>query len=446
MTATSGPGQRSIPSLEATHAFRAPGPMRLRPGLVALGVATVAALGGCGEGGGDALSVRAFMEVDSAGVPIFITPGSEAFSPLDRELDSVPEIVLGRERDPSGPFMRVVGVKLLQGGEFLVLDAGRRELLRFGADGDELARRGGMGQGPGEFISARLVPTGSLDSVIVYDVNQARVTVFSSDLEEVRVEILGHDPDGGRVLPEGVIGGHWFRQRHTANGGMLQDAMLTEGPLLDARELYIPEAPSGSNVTLATHSTVTAYHSERHGPRNAEGYLRTLVMPHAPALRWAVTGDELLFSTGQSYEIRQVDMGGQLRRILRVDAVPGPVTRETIEGFLRRTRRIPLGTEVDPALVAAFFEYPYPVPEQLPAFRSLLIAASGEVWAEVYERDAEGRTRWVVFGTEGRALGTTTTPAAFEVHAIGEDRVLGVSRSDFGEEFVHAYRLRRTDG
>jgi hypothetical protein len=193
-----------------------------QPSLLRLaGIAILASLGGCGEGGGEALPVQAFMEVDSAGVPIFITPGSEAFSPLDWELDSVPELVLGREEDPSGPFVRIVGVKLLPEGDFLVLDGGRRELMRFDVDGGERARRGGMGEGPGEFHAARLVPTGGSDSVVVHDVNQARVTVFSPDLAEVRVEILGNDPDGGRVGPQGVIGGHWLRRRQTANGGTL---------------------------------------------------------------------------------------------------------------------------------------------------------------------------------------------------------------------------------
>jgi hypothetical protein len=415
--------------------------------LLAAVIAILASLGGCSGGAGEAPPAQAFMEVDSAGVPIFITPGSEAFSPLDWELDSVPELVLGREEDPSGPFVRVVGVKLLPEGDFLVLDGGRRELMRFDVDGGERARRGGTGEGPGEFHSPTLVSAWGSDSVVVWDANQARVSVFSPDLAEVRVEILGNDPDGGRVGPQGVIGGHWLRRRQTANGGALWEAMLTEGPYEMVSELFVHDSLAGSDVTLATRSAVTGYHSARHGPRMPGGNFRILVLPHPPVLRWAVVADELLFSAGRSYEIRQVDLHGRVGRILRVDAVPGPVTRETIEGWLRRTRRLPPGTRVDPADVEVFFEYPYPIPETLPAFVSLLADATGqEVWAELYERAAEDQARWVVFAPEGRALGTITTPVGFEVHAIGEDRVLGVWRSHLGEEFVHAYRLRRTDG
>jgi len=232
---------------------------RLRHARVLNGLALLSGLVGCVGGDHEAPAASTFMELDSAGVRVVVTPGSDAFAPLGWDLDSIPEIVLGLEEAPSGPFMRVVGAEILPGGEIIVLDAGRRELLRFDAGGRELARRGGMGQGPGEFVQPALVPTAGNDSVIVYDIAQARVTVFSPDLETMRIQRLESDP-------------------------------------------------------------------------------------------------------------------------------------------------------------------------------------------ELYGWDPQEPKRWVVFDPAGRAHGTVRTPVDFEVHSIGADRVLGVWRSQWGEEFVHGYRLRRIGG
>jgi hypothetical protein len=393
----------------------------------------IAGLWGC-DGVDRPAPVETFMELDSAGVRILQAPAAEALAPLGWELDTIPELVLGTEHAPSGPFMRVVGVRGLPEGGILVLDAGRREVLLFDGSGHEVARRGGLGRGPGEFESPASVPSPDRDSIFVYDINSARITVFSVDLESMRIEQLGTDQHG-RVIPVGVVDGLWLRQHRTLNGGSYESAMNTPGPVEEARTLFVIEPHTGEVRELAAFAAVNRF---------VDNDAPMALVPHPPRPSWTPAGRGLLVTDGTSFEVRELDPRGRLTRVLRVDANPEPLTAEMVQGWARRLQMTPPGSEVDPRYVRRYDNFP--VPSHLPGFRSVLVDSEGWLWAEIYGWDPHEPVRWVLFDPDGRARGAVQTPVGFEVHSVGADRVLGVWRSAFGEEFVHSYRLRRIDG
>ena len=393
--------------------------------------AVTASIGACEIGEREAW-VETFVRFDSAGVPIFRSPGAEAFAPMSWALDSLPDLVLGVEEHPSGPFMRVVGVRDLPQGEILVVDDGRREVLLYDSLGHELARRGGFGRGPGEFRALRVVPSSNRDSIILYDIGSARATVFSSDLADMRVENLGADRLG-RVAPVGVVAGLWLREHRTFNGGTFESTADTPGPVEDATTLFVTRGQSLDVHELVTFTGVRLFVKDD-APMN--------LVPHAPAPAWTPISTGLLVTDGARFEVRELDPDGGLTRILRIQGSTDPVTSEMIEGWARRMRETPPGIDVEPRYVKEYDGYP--IPSHLPAFRSLLLDSEGWVWAEIYGWDPHEPVRWALFDPDGRARGVMRMPAGFELRSVGANRLLGVWRTDFGEEFVHSYRLRRS--
>lgn len=152
---------------------------------------------------------------------------------------------------------------------------------------------------------------------------------------------------------------------------------------------------------------------------------------------------------GQTPEIREYDTDGRLRRIFRVHTPARAVTeRMTNAWFESRAAQDPRfsGSEWR----AGFESDGLRVPDSLPVFGSLIVDASGFLWAELYQWEPSTPPVWVVFDSQGRARGTVQTPLGLEIHDIGDDSVVGVWRDSLGVEYVRQHHLSRnpemTDG
>jgi hypothetical protein len=385
---------------------------------------------GCAEEGGGAGTVRSFVERDSAGVTILVTPGRNAFAPLAWDVESVPDLVLGSENSPGGSFHQIRGVKALPAGNFLVLDGGNHELRLFDGRGQLLATAGRPGRGPGEFAGPVLVPSVSDDSVLIFDQYNLRFQIFSADLQgnrTQRVENWGL----GRRAPHGAVGVRTVRERRLFNGGSLESTMYTEGPIEETREFYWYHPVTGVKKDLDSFSAVRMY-VDRYG-------LGPLI-PFAPDPVGSVGADFAVITDGRTYEIRQFDPEGRLRRILRIDADPDPVTPKILEAKIRAE----IANLSESSQRRDRVRYAQqPVPEMQPAFRSLIVDDVGWLWAQVYQWDSQEPRRWVLFDPEGRAHGTVQTPSSLDVHIITREHVFGVSRDGFDVQHIHRHRLRR---
>jgi hypothetical protein len=87
-------------------------------------------------------------------------------------------------------------------------------------------------------------------------------------------------------------------------------------------------------------------------------------------------------------------------------------------------------------------EAPAPLPETMPAYRSLLADLEGNLWVQEF-RLSEEAPEWSVFDSEGRYLGLVEIPADGTVTEIGSDYVLGVWRDELDTERVMKYELRK---
>jgi hypothetical protein len=84
-----------------------------------------------------------------------------------------------------------------------------------------------------------------------------------------------------------------------------------------------------------------------------------------------------------------------------------------------------------------------PYPETHPAYDSLLVATTGEVWVRDPAPFRDEPRTWTVFGNTGAALGIVRTPPGMRLFEIGRDYVLGLVRDDDDVEHVVVHRLNR---
>jgi hypothetical protein len=195
------------------------------------------------------------------------------------------------------------------------------------------------------------------------------------------------------------------------------------------------DLPTGIQDTIASFVVTREYVTQRRGglaPLSSS-------IPFASRPSAAVSGSGAFIAEGDAPEIREYDIHGNLRRILRVGGFRRPVTRSMVEA---RINQLASSTNYG----RSYWEQRYseiPIPDTLPAFSSLKADELGWIWAEVFEWDPDKPTNWMVFDPLGQARGTVQTPQGLEVQWIGRDFMLGVWHDSLGVEYVRRHHLNR---
>ena len=400
-----------------------------------LGVLATLLLGACDVGGApDSPPSPGFRQIDSAGVLVSITPGSEAQAKVGWRVDSIADLVLGARDSPSEGFYRIQGLRGTPDGGVVVVDGSSRELRFFDAGGRLERRVGRRGEGPGEFGDPVLVSTAGQDSLVVWDVALLRFQVFSMDGQESRtIRLTTRWPAGARP-PVGAVG-----MRMLVESSDLSHLLSRRAGPREVTVQYLWVDPTGEiESEITSISVVRLYHSSG-GGRWSSG-LSGIPFTVGPSA--SVTEGGAFIADGVSAEIRGYDLQGSLRRVFRVDAERRPVTSDLIEAEVAE-RAAATNASRD------FLEWLFsqmPIPDTLPAFQALQLDELGWLWAEVYDFDPRRPRQWVVFDAEGRAQGTVETPAGLEIQWIGRDAILGVWRDEFDVEYVRRYPLDRRAG
>jgi hypothetical protein len=161
--------------------------------------------------------------------------------------------------------------------------------------------------------------------------------------------------------------------------------------------------------------------------------------PFVPHATGSVSSNSVFWTDGETPEIGEYDLQGQLQRIFRTGLQGHPVTEEVISAEL--DRRAAWGHRSREYWAEELSQLP--LPDRLPIFKSLQTDEVGWLWAEVYPKDSTQPKEWVVFDLEGYARGTIKTPGGVEVLRIGKDFILGVWKDHLGVEHVHRYALNR---
>lgn len=315
---------------------------------------------------------------------------------------------------------------LLSTGDIAVADGLAAEIRVFGEGGGHLLTFGGRGEGPGEFTNLWKIAEWTGDSIAAVDPGTERVSLFTSAGTFARSFAIPRIP--GASAPNAV--------------GWLED-----GPLL------IETRTRSSSRDTRDQSTHLLYAADRHGE-----ILNTL--GEFPGVRLGgnglglALGGRAVFAAGGTlawighssrFELTGYDATGSLRRVVRLDRAPRPVTDTDIsraKAEVEEGLRGMTGPAVE-RMLATEFASTHPVHGEL------LSDAAGNLWVERYrDQFAEdpGPQVWDIFDADGRLKGQLEAPAGFRITDVGARAVVGVHADSLGVETVRVYRLQRGSG
>lgn len=370
--------------------------------------------------------------LDSAGIEIVTNHArawrdGEGWRVSDRpaltigELDGPPELTFGR--------VAFMGVGWLSDGRIFVGDEEAHTIRVFSSEGDYLQSAGREGRGPGELQWFQIVSPYRGDSLWVHDYAQEIVTVFSPALTYAR-GFRNPVPEGNYWVTGSLADGRFLLTspgsgRPGRGPGIVAD---TSGILLSA--------PDGSSV-----DTIGAYVSgmTRYG---VDG--RSYPVHFSPNGRAMVAGDRIIVTEGKEFEYSELELDGTVRRIVRKEHEPAPVTNELIEEYKAHALdAVSADPGASPELVRRSLdeaEYASRLPALHPDPK---VDPLGHLWIRRYHFPRVDAREWEVFDSDGVWLGTVETPPGLEVHEIGVDHIIGVAKGEYDVPYVQVHRLSR---
>jgi hypothetical protein len=294
-------------------------------------------------------------------------------------------------------------------GRFIVSDNSDKDVKVYGSDGRRVATFGRAGRGPGEF-AALLTAQAYGDSVVAYDFEALRLTVFSPDGRYARAISLGHLP----FAPWSV---------RVVDDSLFLAAAAAPGSI--GRPLLALVRPNGERVS-------TFFDPEKFIGRSPEVIQQTFVLAdgaHGVVFVGLAGGDSIW-----AYDYHGKSLGSSL-----LDPVdPVPTTRSLIENNRGRMRRA---------------DGSYVVDGQRTLF-SVVALDSGSVAMQVSRRDAmrgtdllEGGTL-IVAAIQPKRGPTIVARAVLTGGLLGADRsgaplVLRYASADQDRYFITRLRLTR---
>jgi hypothetical protein len=361
---------------------------------------------------------RSVTVTDSAGVRITLSAEtSRTYAAVD-----TPAVLSLGGADATGPtqFGNIRGVWVDPRGNVWVADGQSDEIRIFHADGSLWKAAGRRGEGPGEFMSVRMLGAFRGDSVAVWDDAQGRLTVLDSEGNVARI-VTAHTgdeypPNGFHVFADGTV---LARIRPVLPAGTLEPGSIIPDTAIFARVDY------------------SDMRTEPEGGAPAPKWLWTghsqIAIPFTVNPGFDVSGDEVHATSGPFFRIR-VFRDGRLVESYGLDRDPAPVTareeKEYTDMFANGPPDAPYRQEY-----LSVLRDPH-VPRVLPAYRSLVTADDGNVWVERYNFGS-----YDVYGPDRAFLGRAQVPV--QLTQVVNSTLVGVWRDAMNVEYVRLYRYRK---
>jgi hypothetical protein len=343
-------------------------------------------------------------------------------------LSPQPTVRIGSDASPETQFNDISHLRRLSDGRILVTTG--PDIRFFDAAGRFLARAGGRGRGPGEFlhIGSLLVMPGdtlmalNFRTVVILDPEGKYVRQSQPDLAPLSSE--GWATEGSMLLP---------------NGNLLAPQYPQEQAMARPTSLYRPTVRH--SILDLRSSMVTPLHV---GGGWAQQFIeeRPFVQAFTPHVQVAIGADRVHVGDNDSTTIHVFDLAGRRLGTWTVAERATPVTpaelaahrQRMVEWVTMQRRSVP---DFERQWAAAT------QPKRHPYWGSALVDAAGVLWVSGPPRTGEAPVAWTAFDRNGRRVAAVTMPARFTPKEIGEDYVLGVQRDEDGVETVAMYRLGR---
>jgi hypothetical protein len=391
--------------------------------VLALNLALVTATG-CADGGTvEFVSVR-----DSVGIEIVESSARQWDDGEAWTIGQTPILDLALSGPgPMHEFVTVRDVRRLADGRVVVVDEGVDEVRSYSSDGSFLSAIGREGEGPGEFQRPISIQPYGMDSLIVWDFWLRRITIVDADLGLGRV-VTQRDV-GRRLRPR------MYRLEDSTFVGTFPLGTGSEdglGYYRDPVELVRFVFGSGEYEQIATLAGGEGFSTERVDARP----------PFGRSSQIAVRDGQVIAGNADRMQFVVYDADGTVRQLFGVPSYDLSISRAERERELETLM---------PAEAPQFMRdlvQEMPVPETKPAYRSIRVDSEGYLWASRYQSygDLDEAQVWEVFSPAGHWMGAVTTPARFDVLAVGANYVTGVFKDDFDVQHPQVLSLDRQGG
>jgi len=354
------------------------------------------------------------------------------------KLSLVEELRIGArlEGDETELLYRIADVEIGPGGEIYALSSGDRAVQVFSSTGEFLRTWGRGGEGPGEFRDPR-------------DLALAGDTVAVADGERVHF----FDPRGrflNSVWPGGQIGRYLVYSVHSTDPGWVVAVrpmqVAGEEPIelhhLEPREVRYLDPGSG-----ALGEAIVNYFRDPDHVKVASG--RVVNSAYSRTVEHGLDREGHVYVThGPGYEVLVYDAGGVVRRSVRVDVEPVPVT----DAMLEKIRRSGIERCEHPARKrlcdrAKYLEQILPARlaganERVPVFGKLLVAPDGHLLVSRQDIGRSGAPRpHDLISPEGHFLGRIEDPDHFDPMILRDRRILAITSDELGVAYMVKYRV-----
>lgn len=316
-------------------------------------------------------------------------------------------------------------------GRVLVVENRDAQIRVFNENGRFLGTIGnGRGEGPGEFSWVDWADLIRRDSVLVWDSQLRRISVFSDQ------GVLGRVSNP--TIPEGVA--------LLLGEGAFADGTLLVRPAGRRRDLN----PGSIVYDTTTYARWDPIEGDTLTPLlripNQNVYLdqeaRYWSIPFAAASVVALDSASVVSTAavGFSFDRHLLDGSHVLR--VRVQADPQPIGPDQIRAYQEERIQAAEDPAAQTALRDRFEELPFA--DHYPAIDGLLVDDLGYVWVRMYDPTDATRRSWHVFDAAGVHRAYVTTPRQLEVHDIQRDKILGRWRDELDVRTVRVYSLDRS--
>ncbi|MDE2806366.1 MAG: hypothetical protein OXN18_14590 [Gemmatimonadota bacterium] len=305
-------------------------------------------------------------------------------------------------------------------GNVLVVDGSEAAIIALNPDLTHNRLIGREGEGPGEFGRPAQVQVLAGDSVLVWDSQLQRITVFPSGAAEpAYVQLLGTQERAISVWRLAGSAGHIARSStaYMADGsdeGSTRTTVLRHVHEADGRvaDQVLFDYPAGEALV-----------------QRGEGFVSMAGHPFGrESFAGILAGDRIVHTSSDALEMRILNLGGQVETTLSYETTPIPVTRSELDAAAD-------------GLSDAFGQLLRDgAPYVWPALTGMVVDDRDRIWVGIRRAD-RSTTEWAAFEADGTHQVSVDLPVEVDLYAVRGDRVVGVARDELDVARVVVYRL-----
>lgn len=377
---------------------------------------------------------------DSAGVTIVENSGSLNEAAGEWVVDPNPRLSIGTfQGDSLYQLYQVAGARPLSDGGIAVANGGSGEIRIYDAQGRFARAIGRKGEGPGEFQQPTLVGTLGEDTLVVVDGRLRRISLVHPRMGFLESAPFS-DAIGGGSFPQGMMadgtlilgGGFYFS---TESGDALTSGFSRRSTMYQSAGL------NGEPIAEFGEFPGSEFFMRMRDEGGGAVSMMARLIPFGKHAMQTVGSHWFYYASGDSWEIRAFDTGGDLRAVYRLVQDPRPVRSEDLEALVQEEIEDSGDPSQAPEIRAQYGEMP--TPDFMPAFASMYADAEDYLWIERYRGPGEEVPVFDILSPDGALVGQAQLPAGSAVLEIGSDFLLVLQRDELDVEYVRLLELRR---